>query len=149
MMSENNDSPIKKRPFDFAFRFDHHQQLEGKAGLVKYVIEVAPDGAGEMQWRDEGRYKQNSFIASFDAEEEELDHLYFLLYTAGLLEANWQSPSHAPVGIHHEHVLIEITCGGNCFTTHAFEDEEVVPLHPVIDSIRSLVPQRVWESLVQ
>jgi len=149
MEEYNNQDPHSNGiPIDFAFRFEYHSNEKAPGGYYEYVIEIAPDGSGEIRFRRD--YEANlpdEFVGIFDPDDSTLDHVYRLMYSAGFYEPVWQPPRlKARPG--DSTARLEVTCGGNFFeiTPSRFEALED-SADALYEAIRSLAPETTWKKI--
>ncbi len=143
----NEEQHSGTRPFDFAIHYEFHSVDPSPHGTSFLMIEVAPDGSGEIRYEDNGAFQGDEFVAIFQPEESQLERLYRLMLGLGILEPMWQPPR-APQKPDSGHVHLGVTCGGNFFDiTPAVKEDEETALQPVYDAIRALVPQDIWDKI--
>ena len=145
-MDSRNHPP--GRPIDYAFRYDYRSGGTPPLDYYEFVIEVAPDGSGEIRFRrDYEANRPEEFVAIFDPEEAALNQAYLVMLSSGIFEPIWQPPrrKERPAG---SSARMEVTCGGNGYdvTPARFEalGEMAVTIH---EAIRALVPSATWERI--
>jgi hypothetical protein len=147
--STTGDTHSETRPFDFAFRYEFKNKPSESADSFELLIEVAPDGSGEIHFQDQGDFLNDEFAAIFTPEDDALEHLYRMMLASGLLEPMWQPPR----VIRREddgQVRLSITSGGNFCELIAYQSHPSSQyLQPIFDAIRALVPQTIWEKINQ
>ena len=136
-----------KRPYDFAFRYESRTGTNSSPDYVEFVVEIAPDGSGEIRYMDSDHYKTDEFVDLFYPSEEALERLYRMMLAFGIFEQVWQPPR-AGQKNGENMVKLEITCAGNFFEAPASQREaDTEPLIPVFEAIRGLVPQTTWDKI--
>lgn len=148
-MDRNQDARSNGRPTDYAFRYEFFSGSFPSPDYIEYVIEIAPDGSGEIRFRrDKEANRPDEYVAIFDPEEEALNHVYRLMMSAGTFEPVWQPPPRRKEQAGGSTARLEVTCGGSCFevTPARFETLEEMA-HSLHEAIRALVPQTTWEKI--
>ena len=149
MGSHNNqDTRSSGRPSDYAFRYEYHSAGAPPSDYYEFVIEIAPDGSGEIRYRrDYEINRPDEFVAVFDPEEATLDRAYRLMLSSGIYEPIWQPPRRKDRS-GGSTARMEVTCGGNGFDITAARFEALGELaDPLHEAIRALVPQTTWEKI--
>jgi hypothetical protein len=137
------------RPIDYAFRFVYFSGGMPPVDYYELVIEVAPDGSGEIHFqRDYEANRPEEFVAVFDAEDAALDHVYRMMLSGGICEPIWQPPPRRKENSGGQSARLDVTCGGNFFEiTPARFDVLGEAGTSLIEAIRGLVPEATWAKI--
>lgn len=148
MQEHNRDPRVTGRPNDFAFRFEYHAGSVQPPDYYEYIIEIAPDGSGEIRYLF-GREADHpeEYVGIFNPDDDALERVYRVMRGAGLLEPTWQPPRRKNNAGGNQ-ARLEVTCAGNCYEAMLLEDEDQAPLlEAITEVIAALVPDKTWEKI--
>lgn len=146
--STNHDPHSIRRPVDFAFRFEYHHGINTTDSYYEYDIEVAPDGSGEIHYREDiiANYP-DEFAAIFDPDDDKLELLYRLMHSMGICEPIWQPPRYREEAGGYT-TRLDVTCGGMGFQISNARFKSMGDLTvSLIEAIRDLVPLEIWKKI--
>lgn len=137
------------RPGDFSLTLDWDTGALPPPYHYSYTITISPDLIGEFTYQP-GYGPEDSveiWKTEFNLESKDLEALYSMLDAKGMLRSNWSTGQPLMGG---QGTSLVITASGNEYhipSVSVLTRSERDKVEAVIETIRGLVPQTIWDEM--
>lgn len=140
----------KLRPADFSLQYHWSEGALPPPYHYEYTLHLGPGSTGLIEfWPDYPNPGTPVWTETFELKEGDLDKLYTLLQTKGLLEEQeWQSQG-APPGTSGDGLQVTVEGRQLLLPSYVEREDGTQVLAEVYEAIKRQVPESIWAKLIE